>query len=391
MYVAIFLGPFARGPRDDRALMEQCLHMAQDAAEAGFATITFGEQHFNNYEPYCNPLMMGAQLAGKIGKAFFATTVVPLPYHNPIRLAEDVNILDQLLEGRLILGVSAGRIGYSPDFENFGLDPKDQRAIFAEKFAALEALWGHDPADGPLAFDGQWAKGGMHGRLQPVSYRAPRPLVAIGSNTEATVRKAGRDGHVMFLGPASIKDAATSYRAYREGLDEGGWDEAFKAHRLRHSMVHHQTVVGESDDDAWAYVEARMAFNPTMRRDGDNRTIRQMHEDGLRGKPGMSEQEIHNSRAALAWYMVGSPDTIIEQFHRHKEAGIEQVHTRFNTGMWNPEGWQRSYRLFVEEVMPRIGAETFPSLTDEEIQAPVRAGPLPVMDGPNLERRADAS
>lgn len=390
MYVAIFMGPFARGPRDDRVLIEQCLNMAVEAAEAGFSTITFGEQHFNNYEPYCNPLLMGAQLAGKLKDSFFATTILPLPYHNPIRLAEDANIVDQLMGGRFILGMSAGRVGFSPDFENFGLDPKDQRAIFAEKFAALETLWAHDPQSGPLKFNGQWVKGGMHGRIQPVSYRAPRPLLAIGSNTESTVRKAGVDGHVMFLGPASFDEAVARYTAYREGLDEGGWDDAFKAHRLRHSMIHRQTVVGETDDEAWGVVEARMAFNPMMKRDGDPRTIRQMYEDGLRKKAGMSDQEQHNSNVALGWYMAGSPETLIEQFKAHRAAGIEQIHTRFNTGLWNPDGWQRSFRLFVDEVMPKIGAKTFPALDRSEIQEPVRQGPMPPMPGMTMASVAAA-
>lgn len=385
MYAAIFLGPFARGPRDDRALIEFSLKQAVEAAEAGFSTITFGEQHFNNYEPYCNPFLMGTQLAGKLRNSYFATTVVPLPYHNPIRLAEDINVLDQLMAGRLIVGMSAGRVGFSPDFQNFGLDPKDQRAIFAEKFAALQRLWAHKPEDGPITFDGQWVKGGVHGRIMPISYRAPGPLIAIGSNTEATVRKAGVDGHVMFLGPASIGDAGAKYRAYREGLQEGGHNEAMVADRLSKSMVHHQTVVADTDDEAWAIVEARMAFNPVMNRQNDPRTLRQMYEDGLAKKPGMTEQESRNSEAALGWYMVGSPDTIVEQFRAHEAVGIQQIHTRFNSGMWAPDLWDRMFRLFVDEVMPRIDAQTFAAPTGDEVQQPVREGPLPPMAGPGLD------
>ncbi|WP_404478063.1 LLM class flavin-dependent oxidoreductase [Novosphingobium sp. BL-52-GroH] len=390
MYVAIFLGPFARGPRDDRALIDYSLRQAVEAAEAGFATISFGEQHFNNYEPYCNPFLMGAQLAGKLKDSYFATTVVPLPYHNPIRLAEDINVLDQLLGGKLIVGMSAGRVGFSPDFENFGLDPKEQRAIFAEKFAALETLWAHDPAKGPLSLDGRWVKGGVHGRVMPISYRAPKPLVAIGSNTEATVRKAGVDGHVMFLGPCSIAEAAQKYATYRAGLDEGGWDDAYKAHHIAHSMVHHQTVVADTDDEAWAIVEARMAFNPMMDRSGDPRTLRQMWDDGISGKAGLTEQEAKNSHAALGWYMVGSPDTLVDLFHQHADAGIEQVHTRFNAGMWAPEFWDRSFRLFVDEVMPRIDAKSFAPPQGDAIQQAVREGPLPPMPGPGVGQVATA-
>lgn len=389
MYASVFMGPFARGPRDDAALIEQCLAMAIEAAEAGFSIITFGEQHFNNYEPYCNPLLMGAQLAGKLKDSYFATTVVPLPYHNPIRLAEDINVLDQLMKGRLIVGMSAGRIGFSPDFQNFGLDPQDQRAIFAEKFAALETLWRHEPGAEPVRFDGQWVRGGVHGRVMPGPYRAPRPLVAIGSNTEATVRKAGIDGHVMFLGPASIDDAARKYRAYREGLEEGGWDEAYTADRLAFSMVHHQTVVADTDDEAWRMVEERMAFNPLMNRRGDPRSLRQMYDDGIAKTAGLTDQEARNSEVALGWYMAGAPDTIVDLFRQHEAVGIQQVHTRFNSGTWNPDGWARSFRLFVDEVMPRIDPQSFAAPRPAEVQDAVRQGPMPPMQGPGVTRLAE--
>lgn len=169
------------------------------------------------------------------------------------------------------------------------------------------------------------------------------------------------NGDVIFLGPCSIPDAADKFRHYREGLDEGGWDDGLKAQRLRHSMVHHEVVVGETDGEAWDAVEARMAFNPMMRRANDPRPLRKMYEDGLAKRSGLMEDEAHNSEVALGRYMGGSPDTLVDLFRQHEAVGIEQVHTRFNAGTWNPEGWDRSFRLFVDEVMPRIDASTLPA------------------------------
>src|SRR5580698_8232100 len=117
MYLGIFLGPFSRGPEDDLEVIDLCIEQAIEAAEARFALVTFGEQHFNNYEPYCNPFLMGAHLAPYLKDSYFGTTITPLPLHPPIRLAEDMNVLDNLTRGKLIVGLSAGRAQLVRDFE----------------------------------------------------------------------------------------------------------------------------------------------------------------------------------------------------------------------------------------------------------------------------------
>lgn len=382
MFLSVFMGPFARGPRDDKATIDYCLDGAVKAAEAGFALVTFGEQHFNNYEPYCNPFLMGARLSPRLGATYFGTSMCPLPYHNPILLAETINVLDQLLEGRLIVGFSQGRVGFSPDFENFGLDPKDQKEIFAEKFETLMALWKHRVEDGPLKFDGRWVKGGLHGRLMPASYRAPHPQYAIGTNTDATCTRTGRQGAILSLGPTPLEDAARKFDLYRAGLDEGGYDEAYRRECLDKSMVHHQVVVRATDDEAWEAAETMGGMNPLLRRDLDQRTLRQMHADATSGKTGLSEQELKNNGFVRGWFIVGSPDTVAAELKAHEDAGIRNVLTRFTIGMYNPPMWDLSFRLFVDEVMPVLSPQSFAPPSGAQVQSAVSAGPLPVGGAP---------
>ena len=382
MHISIFMGPFARGPRDDRPLIDWCLKGGEQAASDGFSMISFGEQHFNNYEPYCNPLLMGARLSTVLGDAWFATTILPLPYHNPIRLAEDLNVLDQLLNGKLIAGMSAGRIGFSPDFENFGLDPKQQRVIFAEKMAALKALWSHKSDDGPLAFNSDWVKGGMHGRLMPTSYRAPHPHLAIGSNTDPVIRKAGVDGNILFLGPCLLDDAKAKIELFREGLVEGGHDAATIADRIDKSLVHHQFVVADTDEEAWAQIERMMPFHPLMDRREDKRSFRQMQIDSLDGKPGTPVEKA-NEIVVRGWMVAGSPQTVIDTIKAHGDAGIGMVHTRFGFGPYNPPVWDKNYKMFVEQVLPHVDCKPIPPPGSAEIQPAVSAGPMP-LGGPPM-------
>ncbi|MFD1611459.1 LLM class flavin-dependent oxidoreductase [Sphingomonas tabacisoli] len=193
MYLGIFLGPSSRGPGNDHDVIRLCLDQAAQAAKAGFALITFVEQHFNSYEPYCNPFLIGARLSPYPKQAYFGTTIVPLPLHHPLRLAEDINVLDVLTRGQLIVGRSAGRVGYSRDLENFGADLKRRHEMFASKLDIMRRAWVKQADDPDLMIETDFdvrAVSGPEARMMPAPYLAGGPLLAVGSNTDATTPQA---------------------------------------------------------------------------------------------------------------------------------------------------------------------------------------------------------
>lgn len=378
MYVSVFMGPFARGPVEDIPLIDLCLEQAGEADKAGFAMVTFGEQHFNNYEPYCNPFLMGARLAPELKRAYYGTTICPLPLHNPLRLAEDANVVDVLTRGKFILGLSAGRVGFTPDFENFGLDPKDRDQIFATKYEALKTIWGHKYGDPPLVFDTPWFKGQLFGRMMPMSYRAGRPLHAIGTNTDATIALIAASGTPVFLGPCQLKDAARKFQIYREAAAAAGYDAATIDELITRSIVLHHVVVAETDEAAWDRAEVMAGMNPMMNRRDDGRTMRQMGEADP-DDASLTEVERKNTDHVRSWFVAGSPESVARQLLAHAEAGVPHVHTRFTVGAYNPDHIRASFALFNEQVMPRLGAQQFAAPTGEGVReeyrpvAPVQA------------------
>ena len=115
MFLSMFLGPNVSGPADDTRAIELGVEQALAADVAGFAAIYLGEQHFNDYEPYSNPIVMAGYLAGQLPQAYdVGTSMIPLPRHHPLSLVERINLLDQLTRGRCIIGMSSGRPGPDP-------------------------------------------------------------------------------------------------------------------------------------------------------------------------------------------------------------------------------------------------------------------------------------
>ena len=99
-----------RPATSDREIFTEEIDIALVADETGFDSLWTIEHHFTPYTMVTNPLQYLTYIAGITERVDLGTMVVVLPWHNPVRVAEDVNMLDALLgEGReVILGVGRG-------------------------------------------------------------------------------------------------------------------------------------------------------------------------------------------------------------------------------------------------------------------------------------------
>ena len=378
MYLSLFLGPFSRAPGDDVAVIDLCLEQAVEAAGAGIAMVTFGEQHFSNYEPYCNPFLMAARLAGDLGDTWFGTTIVPLPFHAPLRLAEDASVADLLLRGKFLLGISMGRGGPVPDWANFGLDGRDRQALFDSKLGVLTAALSHQDGDAPLIVDTPYDKGMLKGRLMPFSWRAGGPRIAVGSNTDSTIAMAAARRMPLFLGPCLPTDAAGKFAAHRAAMAQAGADPAEVQRAAMHSLVTRNVIVADTDDEAWELAEQMMGRTFWMDRSADSRSMRQMAETDLSGEdpavlgapvPGPKKNPfIANSVFAQSWLIVGSPDTVARQIKEYEAIGIDHLNVRTTVGAFDPELMTRMHRLMIDEVLPVVGSQSFPALLPAEVR-----------------------
>jgi alkanesulfonate monooxygenase SsuD/methylene tetrahydromethanopterin reductase-like flavin-dependent oxidoreductase (luciferase family) len=100
-------------------------------AEAiGFDVAWFAEHHFTNYSLSPSPLMMAAHFAAMFKTIKVGAAVVVLPLYHPMRVAQEIALVDQLSGGRLVLGVGSG---YQPyEFDRLGADVSRKTDIFLE-------------------------------------------------------------------------------------------------------------------------------------------------------------------------------------------------------------------------------------------------------------------
>ncbi|PZQ51444.1 MAG: LLM class flavin-dependent oxidoreductase [Rhodovulum sulfidophilum] len=106
------------------------------AEDVGLDAAWFAEHHFTNYSVSVSPLMMAAHMAGATKRIRLGTAVIVLPLYQPMRVAQEIALVDQLSGGRLILGVGTG---YQPfEFDRYGVDVTTRADTFLKYWDLLE-------------------------------------------------------------------------------------------------------------------------------------------------------------------------------------------------------------------------------------------------------------
>jgi alkanesulfonate monooxygenase SsuD/methylene tetrahydromethanopterin reductase-like flavin-dependent oxidoreductase (luciferase family) len=150
MHVGMFLMFQNPGGVSDAQLYAEEVRLADTAEPLGYDSIWTVEHHFTDYAVSPDPLQFLSYLAGRTERVQLGSMVAVLPWHDPVRLAEQVAVLDLLSGGRAILGIGRGlgRI----EFEGLRVPMGESRDRFVETakivLGALES--------GRLEFDGQF-------------------------------------------------------------------------------------------------------------------------------------------------------------------------------------------------------------------------------------------
>lgn len=127
-YTAFFQNPENR--LTDLEVYQNELRLARMVEPLGFESVWSTEHHFTDYLVSPDVIQFLTYMAGCTEKVYLGSMVVVLPWHDPIRVAEQVAMLDNLCNGRMILGVGRG-LG-RVEFEGFRVPMGESREMFAE-------------------------------------------------------------------------------------------------------------------------------------------------------------------------------------------------------------------------------------------------------------------
>ncbi|MEX2208860.1 MAG: LLM class flavin-dependent oxidoreductase [Myxococcota bacterium] len=304
------------------ALYAAALEQAAFGDAHGFDSVQLSEHHGSDDGYLPAPLVLAATIAGRTKRIRLEIAALILPLHDPLRVAEDVAVLDLASGGRVDLVIGAG---YVPaEFEMFERAIAERPRLVEEGMRALVQAWTGE----------RFEYRGRTVRVTPRPLQRPRPTLALGGSSPASARRAARlaDRFVPAL-PHLWKD----YRAERERLGlpvpPGG--------RVGPLFLH----VAEDPERAWAQI-ARHALHEA------NAYGRWMAEARTAG-PYPPVRDAQALRAS-GMYRVVTPDACVALADELGPHGTLLLHPLM--GGLPPElGWS-SLELFASRVLPRIRA-----------------------------------
>jgi alkanesulfonate monooxygenase SsuD/methylene tetrahydromethanopterin reductase-like flavin-dependent oxidoreductase (luciferase family) len=313
--------PFAKTTHDEQ--YAACLDQSAFADEVGLQAIVLSEHHGTEDGYMSAPLTLAGAVAARTKKIAINIAAILVPLHDPIRLAEQIAVLDLASKGRV--SIVCG-IGYRrEEFEMAGINRKERGAFTEECVRAMRKAWTGEPFE--------WQ--GRTVRVTPRPFSQPHPPLFMGGSTELAARRAARLNLGFF--PA-IEDAALK-QAYDEECKKVGFEQGFYHSPKGPGFVH----VTEDPDKAWAEI-ARYAWH-------DADTYRSWQTSGQRSQVTPKASDIEGLRNE-GIYAVVTPDECVALAEELGETGTLVLHPLL-CGMPAEMGWE-SLELFRAKVMPRL-------------------------------------
>src|SRR5882757_690730 len=326
------------------------------AEKLGFDVIAVNEHHQTAYGIMPAPNLIAANLIARTSKAKIAIIGRALPLvNNPVNIAEEFAMLDNLSKGRIITGFVRG-IGN--EYHSTGINPYFSHERYQEAHDLIVQAW---TRPGPFAFEGE------HYNVRyvnpwPRPYQQPHPPIWIPSmgSSETIKWAAAPERKYPFLVTFSGRDLVARYlNMYREQARQFGY-EASGDQLGWASPVYVADTDERARDEARAGIETlfndflavpwEMLLPPGyMSLPSMKNTIKMRKALGSRARHSM-EQLIESGTV-----VVGSPRTVRDQLSRLRDAtGADNLVTMLQFGVLPDDLTKRNMEMFASEVMPHL-------------------------------------
>jgi natural product biosynthesis luciferase-like monooxygenase protein len=325
--------------------MRRFLGFLVESEEMGFDSIWANEHHFDPYGGIVpSPPILLAALAQRTHRVRLGTSVVVLPLHNPLEVAEQLAMVDVLSGGRLEVGLGRGFV--VADYEALHIPRAEAQARLLEGIEVLIRAWSGQQS----SFQGRYyAYEDLEVWPRPEQQPHPPIWFAV-TQTADNFQLAGRNGwKLMTVAYRGVEVLAQLTRQYREA-----WAEAGHPTDGWEITAHYQVVIADTSREARALAQpAVRGYLRSMRHAVDRAKVQEPRRE-------VTEEETQIDRMIdECRIIVGTPDECVALLRRAEDMlGITQVDCTFYFGGLSFEQARRSHELFATEVMPHLRERT---------------------------------
>lgn len=324
-------------PTEGGKYYPEFLEEVEYGEELGFDSVWLEEHHGvkNHYWP--SPLVGLAGAATRTSRITLGTDIMVMPFYHPVRVAEDVAMIDIMSEGRIILGSA---IGYKPDeFRLYQKPLKMRGARFEEAIQLIKELWTKEEVN----FKGKYYQvDGL--KIEPRPIRDPHPPLWLGGWGPLSLKRAALYGDAWIPGPtANLEKLLDAQKTYFQEMDQKSID------RLeRPTPITREVVIAETTEEA-----REMAMNHLLI------NYRDEYGGGEWKHPLIGDQDSTpvDQFEALSKdrFLVGDPVKVIEELQHFIDTfGADHLICRLYFPGISHEFIMNELRLLAEKVIPEF-------------------------------------
>ena len=312
-------------------------HYYRDALEEvtraeglGFDSAWMEEHHSVPDHYWPSPLPVLAGFATRTSRLMLGTDILVAPFYHPVRLAEDVALLDLMSGGRITLGIA---IGYKPDeFGLYGAEIEKRGARFEEQLAIMKGLWTEERLD----FKGRYYS--IEGRLEPKPLTKPHPPVWIGGWGELALKRAATLADNWIPGPtADLTRLVAGKKTFLENRRAAG-----RAEPVTEWPLTRDVIIADTDRQAREIAEAHIMV-----------AYRKEYAGGWRHLFIDASIATDLDRLMEDRFIIGGPDQCARQIRRFVEQyGMTHLICRLFFPSMPHAHIMRELELLSREVMP---------------------------------------
>lgn len=321
---------------------EQRLRLAELYDALGFDRYHMSEHHATPLSMAPSPSVFMSALAQRTKRLRLCPLVYLLPIYHPLRLAEEICMLDHLSRGRFEFGVGRGASPH--ELAAYGVDAATAPEMYAESLAIIRAFFA---AGDSLTYEGRfWRLDDVPVEIRPLQQPQPPQWYALAS-PDSTVWPAQNGVNVLCGGPvARVRAVTDRYRAEWRTAHPQGLPEGVEEPRIG---VNRYILLADTDREA---LELGRAAWPVFYRN----FMKLWHKHGtqpVNAKLPPDFDTLLASEQAIA----GSPTTVRDKLARQvSEGGLNYLIGNFTFGGLAGADVEASVRLFAAEVMPALRA-----------------------------------
>jgi alkanesulfonate monooxygenase SsuD/methylene tetrahydromethanopterin reductase-like flavin-dependent oxidoreductase (luciferase family) len=328
------------------------LEQVEWTEELGFDEVWFTEHHFIDYGLSVDPSSLAAAAASRTRRVRIGLAAAILPFHHPLRLAEQMALVDIISNGRLDVGV--GRGNRPAEFAGYRVPQIESRDRFEETIEILRLAWTQER----FSFHGRFFDFDDV-RVIPKPLQQPHPPIYQVCVSKDGIENTALRGWPMLnsvlTGP--VDQLVSNRDTYLATLEKTGRSASEIAALLARWGVSRQIYVAETDAQALAEAkDAELWYQESFRRFVVPERIEDAHPSLQPGFRAMADKLGRVTwedlvRETLAF---GSPDTVARHIAYMRELGVGQVLCWMNFGGLPQDKIRRSMELFARDVMPRF-------------------------------------